>query len=328
MRKSDRPRWRTTCLINPKAANSKWLRRGFLRARLQEKLPGEILDVYGNMSTTVELAKKASADSELLVAIGGDGTIADALQGLFEAGREKDVLFGIVPYGSGNAFRKSFGIPKDPDKAIRRLASGQPREADVIRVEDRYAGFISVGATAAVTEEKSRHAVQGLWGHVLAARGLVRFPREERVLEMTDGIDPQGRRFDRLTVRSCFLDCVVAKTNYFGYGWAIAPRARIDDGYLDITLFEISGWRYLLSFPFIYLGLLQQTQPHFKARTLTIRGRNLPIQYNGEVLGRRDEVTFRILPRALKIICPRTRKGGRRFKGLPLKIRWPIFSPK
>jgi len=60
--------------------------------------------------------------------------------------------------------------------------------------------------------------------------------------------------------------------------------------------------KYYLFFSLIYLGFYQRTQKHFKAKKMIIRGKDLPVQYNGEFLGIRDEVTFNVLPRALKVI--------------------------
>jgi diacylglycerol kinase (ATP) len=303
---------RIACLINPRAANSKWLRRKKLRAYLQNKLPGEIHDVFGDMRTTVERAKKASTDSDIIVAIGGDGTVADTLQGIFEAGRDKDVLFGVIPFGSGNAFRKSFGIPKNPRRAIDRLAAGVPRTIDLMEIEGRYAAFASVGATARVTGEKLRHDIGGIWGHVLAARRLFGSRRNEKEIELFEGLDQLGP-FEHKAVRSRFFDFVVAKTNYFGYSWRIAPRARVDDGFLDITLFELGPLKYALLFPLIYFGLYPGKRRHFKARRVVVRGQGLPVQYNGEFLGNRDVLEFKVLPKAMRIVCPPGKRGRKKF---------------
>ncbi len=303
---------RVACLVNPRAANSKWLRRKFLRAYLQRKLPGEIYDGVGDMRTTIERATEACRDHGIIVAMGGDGTIADALQGIFDAGKQGEVLFGVIPFGSGNAFRKAFGIPKNPRRAIDCMSLGVPRPIDLMEVEGRVAAFASVGATARVTDEKLRHEVQGMWGHVLAARRLFRIPLAEAELELFDGHDDDGP-FEHKVVRSRFYDCIVAKTNFFGYSWNIAPRAVVDDGYLDVTLFELSPAKYVLLFPLIYFGLYQRRLRHFKAKRLIIRGRDLPVQFNGEVIGDRDTVEFRVLPRAIRMLCPPTRRARKRF---------------
>lgn len=301
-----------TCLINPRAANSKWLRRKKLRGYLEKRLPGEIHDVFGDTRTTVERAKKAAYESEVIVAIGGDGTIADTLQGIFDAGKNQDVLFGVIPFGSGNAFRKSFGIPKNPRKAIDWLTEGVPREIDVIDTEGRISNFASVGATARVTGEKYLHPIPGLWGFVLAARKLFGSRMDEKEIELFDGVDSHGA-FEHKTVRSRFFDCVVAKTNYYGYSWYMAPKARVDDGYLDITLFELGPIKYLLLLPLIYFGFYQRKLRHFKAKRAVFKGKDLPIQYNGEFLGNRDRVEFRVLPKAVRIVCPPGKRGRKRF---------------
>lgn len=312
MKKTDKSA-RVACLVNPRAANSQWLRRKRLRAYLEKKLPGQIHDAAGDTRTTVERARKASHESEIIVAMGGDGTIADTLQGIFEAGKNKDVLFGVIPFGSGNAFRKAFGIPKDPRKAIDRLTKGVPREIDVMDTEGRISNFASVGATARVTGEKYLNPIPGLWGFLLAARKLFGSRMDEKEIELFEGLDRHGA-FEHKTVRSNFFDCIIAKTNYFGYSWNISPRTRVDDGYLDVTLYELGPVKYTLLFPLIYFGVYQSRLRHFKAKRAVITGRELPIQYNGEFIGNRDRVEFRVLPKAIKMICPPGKKGSKRFQ--------------
>jgi diacylglycerol kinase family enzyme len=301
----------TACIINPRAANKKWLRRGKMREDLRRALPGRVHDTLGERELTVGLARDSCLESDVVVAIGGDGTVADVLQGVMSARPQKNVVFGIIPFGSGNAFRKSFGIPKNPTKAIRILTEGEPREADLVRVEDRVAGFVSIGATAAVTAKKLEHEIHGMLGHLLAVRKMFLLPATEKEVELIDGVDDKGRTFQHKTFRSRFFDCVVAKTNYFGYSWRIAPRACTDDGFLDITFFELSPSRYILFFPLIYLGLFQRTQRHFKAKRIVLKGKDLPIQYNGEFLGRRDRVELEVLPKAIKILGPAAKKRTR-----------------
>jgi diacylglycerol kinase (ATP) len=293
---------KTTCLINPRAANGRWVKNRLLRKTLERRLPGRALDFKGDRTNMVEQTRKSCEDSGMIVAVGGDGTIADVLQGIFESGRSEDVVLGIIPFGSGNAFRQAYGIPVNPRQAIRTLARGAVVRTDVMEVEGRYAGFASVGAAAGVTLEKLRHPVQGLLGHLLATWKLFRIPPEEKEIELLDGLDKQGKPFDRKIIKSRFFDCIIAKTNFFGYGWRVAPLADFADGYLDVTFLEIGPAVFLLAFPLLYLGLFQRTQRHYKARRVIIRGRALPVQYNGEVLGELDEVKFRVLPGALKIV--------------------------
>jgi diacylglycerol kinase family enzyme len=299
-------RRKTACIINPRAANKKWLRRGRMREDLRRALPGRVHDTLGERELTVGLARDSCRECDIIVAVGGDGTVADVLQGVVGAqSRKKETVFGIIPFGSGNAFRKSFGIPKNPTRALRILTEGEPREADLLRVEDRVAGFASIGATAAVTAKKLEHEIHGMLGHILAVRKMFLLPSTDKEVELFDGLDDKGRAFRHKAFRSRFLDCVVAKTSYFGYSWKIAPKARTDDGYLDITFFDLSPLRYVLFIPLIYFGLFQRTQRHYKAKRIVLKGKDLPVQYNGEFLGRRDRVELEVLPKAVRILGPK-----------------------
>jgi diacylglycerol kinase family enzyme len=292
------------CIINPHAARKKWLRRKRLHKYLKENLPGLKYFVLTEKERTIELARELSCRSETIVAIGGDGTIADVLQGIREAGREKDVLFGIVPLGSGNAFRKSLSIPKNFKRAVNVLHEGEAKEISLMDVGGKAAGFASIGATALATLEKIKHNIHGFWGHVLNGIKLLGLPRWEVEVELEDGIDDQGQPFGHQLLKLKMVDCIVAKSNYFGYSCLIAPLASLEDDYLDITLFEVSSLTMLLAAPLIYLGLFQRTQRHFKARKMVIRGKDLPIQYHGERLGVQDTVEVKVLPRTIKVICP------------------------
>ncbi len=293
-------------IVNPLAANRKWQRRKRLRDFLNRNLPGCIYDEPGNKESTIELAKTLGAKNDLIIAIGGDGTVADVIQGIREAGRERDVILGVIPFGSGNAFRKALRIPKNIKRAMAVLKRGEIREIDLIDVGGRTAGFVSIGGTAEITRFKSEHDVQGFLGHLLAARIMFKLEKKESEVELYDGVDDLGKPFaeKRLTLK--LLDCVVAKTNYFGYGWRVAPLAELEDGYLDITFFEIGLSKYLLLVPLIYLGMYQKRLRHYKAKRMIIRGSGLPVQYNGESLGTMNEVELKVIPRAFRIIAPKT----------------------
>lgn len=289
------------CLINPLAANKRWKRRRKLRAELVKRLPGSCLDTPKTKEETVEMTRSICSSADLVVAVGGDGTIADVLQGIFESGRPDRVVFGVIPFGSGNAFRKSLGIPRNPFKAIKYILEGDIFSIDLIQIEDRVAAFASVGSTAAVTGEKLRHSIPGLFGHLLAARKLLFYRRKENILELRGAVDQEGRQYENLTITSRFLDCVIGNSNYFGYSWLVAPQARLDDGYLDIILFEMPPLIYIFLFPLIYFGWVQRKLRHFKAREVVIKGEGLEVQYNGEYLGSLDSVRVKVLPAAIKV---------------------------
>jgi len=175
------------------------------------------------------------------------------------------------------------------------------------------AAFSSVGATALVTGEKLQGRIEGFWGHVLAGRRLFATSRDEKTIELFDGHDRSGP-FEHKTVKSRFFDCLVAKTSYFGYNWRIAPKAVVDDGYLDVTLFEMGPVMYSFVFPLIFFGFYQRRLRHYKAKRVVIEGRAMPMQFNGEFIGNRDRLEFRVLPRAVRMVIPPTRRAAKYFQ--------------
>ena len=295
---------RIACIINPYAANKRWQRNRLLRSYVQKKLPGEYVDAQKGKQHTIQKARELCRSHDVIVAAGGDGTIADVIQGIIESGHQENVALGIIPLGSGNAFRISMDIPLSISRAIKIIQTGQTKKIDLIQIEDKAATFGSVGATAQVLVEKLKHTIPGFLGHILASRIMTRLSRKRQEVDLYDGIDDSGSRFEHKHLRLKVFDCFIGKSRYFGYGWKMAPRARIDDGFVDATFFEISSLKFMLYFPGIYFGTFQKTQPHYKAKRMVIKGTNLPVQYNGELLGKRDQIEVKILPKALKVICP------------------------
>jgi diacylglycerol kinase family enzyme len=291
-------------LVNPMSARGKWKRYAKIRRYIRRKFQGRIYDEARDKPGMIELARRLSLENDVLVIVGGDGTLADVMQGVVEAGRAKDVMIGIVPLGSGNAIRHSLGIPKNIAKAMRIVKFGTPRLIDLIEFEGRVASMVSIGATAIASHKTAHSRIRGFLGHILASRILLTHARDEMEIELFDGIEDKGGRFARKTLALKVFDCVVNKTNHFGYNWLVAPKAKIDDGYLDVTLFDNRAPSYLFYFPLIYFGRYQRFLKHYKVERIIIRGRGLHIQYNGEALGPRDRVELKVLPQALRVIGP------------------------
>ena len=72
-----------------------------------------------------------------------------------------------------------------------------------------------------------------------------------------------------------------------------------------MTFFDIRAYSYVFYFPLIYTGRYQKILKHFKVKRLVIRGKDLHIQYNGEIMPVRDEIELKVLPKALRVIGPR-----------------------
>ncbi len=296
---------RLACIINPSAANKKWKRRKLLRKYIQDNLAGEIIDSSEDKEATIQIAGNLCEHHDIIVAAGGDGTIADVIQGILQSPQGKNVALGIIPLGSGNAFRQSLGIPKNVRKAIRCIQEGHTRKIDLLEIEGTWAAFGSIGASAQITHEKLKKDIPGFWGHIYAAKIMPKLSMKEQVVELIDGVEDSGKPFERMTLNLKALDCVVAKSKHFGYGWRAAPKAMLDDGYVDVAFFEKSGLKYMVLFPLIYLGIHKRIKRHFKAKKIIFKGKNLVFQYHGELWGIKDQIEVNVLAQALEVIVPK-----------------------
>jgi len=188
-----------------------------------------------------ELARQAATGGRaLVVAVGGDGTASEVIDGLQHAGYRRE--FGFIPRGSGGDLRRSLGIPADVAGAARALREA-PRTIDLGRIElttdvgpviRHFANVASCGLSAAVVERVNRSGkvLGGRLAFKLASiRSLVGW-RDQRVRWRADGGEWQVEPV------TAFAVC---NARYFGGGMMVAPAAALDDGLLDVTIWSGYG---------------------------------------------------------------------------------------
>jgi diacylglycerol kinase family enzyme len=295
---------RVAVLVNPKSAKGRWRDDVKAQTYIHRAFGGRIHDRSQTKAEMIETARRLSLENDVLIALGGDGTMADAMQGIFNAGRQNDVVLGIIPFGSGNALSRSLQLSKTLKQAVKAIRWGTPRAVDVINIDGRIASFVSVGATGLVTYRTAQSKVPGLLGHLLASRTIFTHPRRPMEISLFEGQDDSGRSFERRDLKLKVFDVIVNKTNHFGYSWLIAPKAKIDDGYLDVTIFDIRAITYVWYFPLIYLGVYQKLLKHYKVKRIVLKGVELHAQYNGEAIEKRDEIEMKVLHKAIRVIRP------------------------
>lgn len=187
------------------------------------------------------------AGSRLVVAVGGDGTVNEVVNGMMAAGEphRSAAALGILPCGTGSDLARGLGIPTDPHASLTLIAAGAARALDVGRlrcvslepsraaVVRHFVNEADFGLGAEVTRRVNARTRRGgratyLWTTVCA---LLRWRNPEVELR-ADGGPPQT-----LKIKSVFL----ANAPYAGGGMCIAPGARVDDGRLRLVVFGCLG---------------------------------------------------------------------------------------
>ncbi|MBN1772352.1 MAG: hypothetical protein JXB32_13870 [Deltaproteobacteria bacterium] len=250
-----------------------------------------------------ELAREAyAAGARRFLAVGGDGTAFEVLNGIFPrpAGHDDPVVLAQLPLGTGNSFLRDFDLC-DVAAARATLVRDRRRRVDVIRAEHRdgelhYINLLSIGFSAEVGALTNRrfkplgHAGYGL-AVVLRVAGL-RHP-VFRVCEDGGPVDE----------RPCTL-LSFSNSRYTGGTMMMAPHAEVDDGRLQVVrVGRLGRWGLLRAFPKIYKGthVRLAAVEERRAATVEFRGeRELDVMVDGEVL-RLALRRLEVLPGALEV---------------------------
>jgi len=304
----------TLVIVNPRSANGSTGRRWpEIERRLRAALPAfdTVFTEHANHAT--ELAREGAASHERAVLVGGDGTINEVVNGLLADDRpvREDLVLAIVPMGTGADFVRTMGIPHDLEAAVQRLTTGTPREVDVAKI--RYRGFdgseqvryfinqASVGMGPIVCMEVNRSSKR-LGGRFSFLRGILIASFRYRSQPVLISID--GGPAEKILLRNLW----VANGRFSGGGICAAPRARPDDGLLDVVRApELGFWQQALSMRRLRSGAFVNDPRvgYGTARRVEVQPAGpvaLHIEVEGEPIGS-IPATFEMLDAHLKVLA-------------------------
>jgi diacylglycerol kinase (ATP) len=248
-----------------------------------------------------ELEKKIQ-DKNLtdIIVLGGDGSISQVVCAL----RHTGVNFGIIPMGSGNGLALTAGIPRDPQKAMEIIFSGHSSPVDAFYINDHFSCMLSgIGFDAKVAHAFARSSKRGLFTYIkVAARNF--FSAKPYPFHITcTGHDVKTEAF--------FIS--IANSNQFGNQFTIAPKARLNDGLIDVVIVQKMNKVQLM------LAILHQLRfgdvqekifrkksiLYFQAAGLNIKNPALaPLHIDGDPAKTADEFSIRIIPSAFRLLQP------------------------
>jgi lipid kinase YegS len=247
------------------------------------------------------LAREALRDGiDRLVVGGGDGTINEVLNGLFEESTAPAIELGFLPLGTANDFARGCGIPLQLLDALTLALEGETTAIDVGQANDRF--FLNVasgGIGAEITATTPPDLKRIIGGGAYLVMGMIAAHK----LEPYQGqlVGPDG------TEEGAVIVLAVGNGRQAGGGVPVTSHAKLDDGLLDLF--------FVRDFPAVELSqVLAELQDLGNTNNRFVYYRqfeefhvegvsDMPINLDGEPC-RWKEVHFRCLPGALRAVLP------------------------
>lgn len=295
------PPLRTCLIINPTAGKKAGLTTNALglediRALLERhEIDAEVMCTERAGHGT-ELAQQAARDGyELVIAAGGDGTVAEVAEGLVAS----SAMLGVLPLGSVMNVARMLGIPRDLDQAAQVIKARRIARIDVGRARSQAkTSFFMEAAGVGIDAGLFAYFNQLDHGNWRTLKPLFKFMWRYRPRRVTVRLDGRPRTYRAMMV-------TVANGPYLGAALTLAPDAQLDDHKFDVQIFTGFGKFELVRHLLAIAGGRRIYNPKvlsFRARTVEIEPRKpMMVHADSQPLGT-TPARFDIVPAALAVI--------------------------
>jgi diacylglycerol kinase (ATP) len=245
------------------------------------------------------IAAGAIGKVDMVVAVGGDGTVNEIASGI--AG--SDTVLGVLPYGSGNGLSRFLGVPMDHAKAVRNLNNWHVETIDAGKAGDGwFFNMAGMGFDAHIAEVFSHNKTRGFFTYVKSSfREIVNYKAGKYQLDI------DGKKYER----EAFM-LSVANSSQYGNNAHVSPDASVQDGLLDVCVIKpFPLWR------FIEMGIRMFTKTSTGTKYVEIiRGKKIiikrdgpgPMHLDGEPRIAGALVEINVAPASLRIIAGKSYK--------------------
>lgn len=297
-------------VVNPSSSGGRTARRQDRIVRELAKRVGGDPSVFITtrpLEATFSTRSAIENGAELIIVVGGDGTVHEVLNGFASGGKliNPSCELGIVGSGTAQDVIKSFDLPGSSDNQIEVACSARKHAVDIGKVsfvdsegrpcEQMFLNESQAGIAAVVVQRFKAHHK---WLGGFLGFGLTAVTTAARHREQVMSVEIDGKH----AVTDALLGAVVANGCFAGGGMNFAPRARVDDGLLDVVLIHKQRIpSRLLNFPRIYFGTHINLSwiSYFQARVVKVTSvEKVPVEADGEFLGYLP-CTMEVLPHSL-----------------------------
>jgi len=250
-----------------------------------------------------EISKQNSNIYDIIVAVGGDGSVNEVSQGLINS----NAILAIIPSGSGNGFARFLKIPRNVIRSIAIINQFNMQKVDSIKInEQHFVNIAGVGFDARIAHEFANTKRRGFLPYLkLILNDVTNFSTEKYTLII------DGEKIERDIFLAVFANCT-----QWGYGAEISPNSKIDDGLFNVSIFNKVPF---FEVPFLTGKLFDKTIEksrhceNYLAKEVMIisKNKNISAHIDGEPITFENEINIKIDPLSLKVLVPNKK---RRFK--------------
>jgi YegS/Rv2252/BmrU family lipid kinase len=305
---------RAILVVNPKATTTSELSRDVLVRALRSEVDLTV-EYTRRRGHAAELGRRAVDEAvDVVVTLGGDGTVNEVINGLLHAGPDEKVpALAVVPGGSTNVFARALGLPKDPIEGtgviLDALHAGRARSIGLGRADGRYFTFCAgFGLDAEVIRKVERARLRGkvstpaLYVRSTVAQFLLESDRKSSLITLERPGEESEPELALVIVQN------TAPWTFLGdRPINPCPDASFDRG-LDLMALRALN---LPATARAAAQLLAGTPPHGRhlmtlhdvAEFTARAARPMAFQLDGDYLGEKTKVTFSAVPDALRVFC-------------------------
>ena len=243
-----------------------------------------------------EIARNASFDHDVVVAVGGDGTINEIALGI----KDTSATLAIVPTGSGNGLARCLNIPLNISKALSLINYGATKSIDAVSINNNlFVNLAGIGFDAEVGHLFASNGKRGGLSYVnIVASELQKYKPQKYTLEW----DGKKETFKAFLVS-------FANSTQYGNNALIAPEAKVDDGLLDVCI--LKEFPLFIS-PVLAIRLFSGTindSPYihsFQTKHIVVQSEKDPIKIHvdGEPLFTMGPLHIEVHHKSVKVIVP------------------------
>jgi diacylglycerol kinase (ATP) len=305
-------------IINPNAGSRRGIHDWPAIARLLDAsgIKYEYSFTNGKGEAGEYTAKAIEQGIRNIIVTGGDGTLNEAVNGLFMQTivPPEEVTLAMIPVGTGNDWGRTYGMPNDHAATVKMIRENHTTLQDVgivsyidgeIKKERYFINVAGIGFDAVVTSDTNHRKERGSGGKIAYMKSLLlslfKYSHQQIIIE-ADGLTLFSGEMYSANAGIC---------KYSGGGMMQVPFAIPDDGMLDITIFRKMGKLVVIrNTKRLYDGSfvkLKYVSTHRAERISFKSNDRVLLEVDGESIGS-VPAEFRILPKALKVVVPIIKK--------------------